>query len=169
VPAGNYFIVVRHRNHLSIRSSVTQNYNGGLGTALSTQYDFSTAQTQAYQNPANTTNAAMTQFVGSSVYVMWGGSTNGMLTSPNAYTFVRANGANTVANPSNDLTYLLNTILGGSTITIIGPGYYPADITMDGLVKANGANTDAGRSNDYTFLLNTILSGNTLIAIQQHQ
>lgn len=44
VPAGNYYIVVRHRNHLAIMSSVRHSIDGSL---TPTVYDFSTGQGQA--------------------------------------------------------------------------------------------------------------------------
>lgn len=43
VPAGNYYIVIKHRNHLAIMSN-----NSVSLSPTSTLYDFSTAQTQAY-------------------------------------------------------------------------------------------------------------------------
>jgi hypothetical protein len=42
--AGNYFIVVYHRNHIPIMTAVTQSLNGSTPSA----YDFTTAQAQAY-------------------------------------------------------------------------------------------------------------------------
>jgi len=45
VPAGKYYIVVRHRNHLAIMSNVRDSLDAGLTPAL---YDFSTGQGQAY-------------------------------------------------------------------------------------------------------------------------
>jgi hypothetical protein len=43
ISPGNYYIVVRHRNHLAIMTSSAQS----LGTSATT-YDFATAQSQAY-------------------------------------------------------------------------------------------------------------------------
>ncbi|HEX7573245.1 MAG TPA: hypothetical protein VF514_09125, partial [Bacteroidota bacterium] len=45
VPAGNYYIVVRHRNHLAIMSSVRYSVTGSLTPVV---YDFSTGQGQAF-------------------------------------------------------------------------------------------------------------------------
>ncbi len=45
VPAGKYYVVVRHRNHLAIMSSVRDTVDGGV---TPTAYDFSTGQAQAY-------------------------------------------------------------------------------------------------------------------------
>jgi hypothetical protein len=46
--AGNYFLVIRHRNHIPIMTAVSQALNGATPQA----YDFGAAQTQAYgSNP----------------------------------------------------------------------------------------------------------------------
>jgi hypothetical protein len=45
VAPGNYYIVVRHRNHLSIMSAAAQ-----LLTESTPLYDFTTAQSKAYGN-----------------------------------------------------------------------------------------------------------------------
>lgn len=44
VPAGNYYVVVRHRNHLAVMSSVRVTVDGSVTPAV---YDFSTGQAQA--------------------------------------------------------------------------------------------------------------------------
>lgn len=43
VGSGNYYLVIRHRNHLGVMSS-----NATMVTSSSTQYNFTTLQTQAY-------------------------------------------------------------------------------------------------------------------------
>jgi hypothetical protein len=63
--AGNYFIVVYHRNHIPIMTAATQALNGSTSSA----YDFTTAQTQAYGSNA------MKQI--GSVYAMIAGDANG--------------------------------------------------------------------------------------------
>jgi hypothetical protein len=45
VPSGNYYVVVRHRNHLAIMSSVSVSIDGSVTPVV---YDFSTGQGQAY-------------------------------------------------------------------------------------------------------------------------
>ncbi|MEO8167800.1 MAG: hypothetical protein ABI623_06105, partial [bacterium] len=44
VPPGNYYLVVRHRNHLPVMSALNQS----LSDNVPTMYDFTTAQAQAY-------------------------------------------------------------------------------------------------------------------------
>lgn len=63
--AGNYYLVVRHRNHLDVRSATT------LGLGLNTaSYDFTTAS-----STANGTNALVD--LGSGTFGLWAGDVNG--------------------------------------------------------------------------------------------
>ena len=52
-------MVIKHRNHLTIRSLNVILVNGTLGTVIPAMYDFSTVQSQAYQKPGITSNPAM--------------------------------------------------------------------------------------------------------------
>jgi len=144
VAAGNYIVSIRHRNHLGIRtpSSLKFALNG-----TATAYNFSTAQAQAYQNGAITTNAAMKD-LGNGIFAMWGG--NGANAGAGATT-VRANGAPAV----NDYSALLTKLNGGTSV----PNQYDAtDFNMDGTVRNNGAPA----VNDYSFLL-SVLGTNSII------
>ena len=149
--AGNYFVVIRHRNHLGVRTAATQLVDGSA-TAPAT-YNFSSAQTQAYQDGAIITNAAMKD-LGGGVFGMWGGNANSNAS-------VRASGPPTL----NDYLYLINTTLGGDVTLILSNVYNSADMNMDGTVRASGPPT----LNDYLFLINSVLSGNVTIIINQHQ
>lgn len=150
VGANNYYIVVKHRNHLTIRSSSTVFVNG----ATPVTYDFTTAQSQAYQNGAILTNAAMKDLTGGgTVFGMWGGNANSNIST-------RASGA----IGTNDYLYLVNILLGGNTATILNT-YSPGDLNLDGQVRASGALTN----NDYLILVNIILGGNTANIYTEHQ
>jgi hypothetical protein len=59
-PNGNYYIVVRHRNHLETWSSVPQSFVTGNPV----NYDFTTASNKAYGNNMKPVG---------SVWVFWGG------------------------------------------------------------------------------------------------
>ena len=78
LPDNNYFLVIRHRNHLGIRSATVRAMTSTMGIQVPAVYDFSTAQSQAYQNPAITTNAAMVDLTGGA-FGMLGGNANGVL------------------------------------------------------------------------------------------
>lgn len=125
-----YFIAVRHRNHLGIRTAAAQT----LQEASSLLYDFTTASSQAHgTNP-------MAE-VSTGVWGMWGGNTTGDY-------MVRATGPPTINDYSNLLNYL-----GGPT-NILTDVYARQDINMDGIARATGPPT----INDYAKLLN-ILGG----------
>ncbi|HMI78432.1 MAG TPA: hypothetical protein VK484_06535 [Ferruginibacter sp.] len=150
---GNYFVSVRHRNHLGIRSAA----NMVLSKTTSTTYDFSSAQAQAYQNPAILTNTAMKD-LGGGKFVMWGGNANSNNT-------VRANGGANAA--INDYAFLINTTLGGNATIQINNVYSNADLNMNATVRANGGANPA--INDYAFLINSVLNGSAALIISQHQ
>ena len=116
-------------------------------------YNFSSAQTQAYQNPSNTTNTAMRDLTGG-VFGMWGGNGNGD-------TQIRATGP----LASNDYGFLITSTLGGNVATIISNVYHRSDLNMDGQVRATGPLA----SNDYGFLITSTLGGNVATIITQHQ
>ncbi len=63
---GSYYIVVRHRNHLAIMSATAQTLS-----YVETNYDFTTAQTQAYGT------SPMRELVVGSVYGLYSGDGNG--------------------------------------------------------------------------------------------
>lgn len=61
IPAGNYFVVVRSRNHLDVQSAVTTPLTAGT----STQYDFTDAVTKAYgTNALKNVNGVWSMFSG---------------------------------------------------------------------------------------------------------
>lgn len=161
--SGNYFVDIRHRNHLSVRTAVVQTVNGN---AAPTVYDFTTALASAKDSAANLSNRAMRDLGGGTAWGLWGGNGNGN-NSPVAtgWKTVRAGGgANALIN---DYAYLINLTLGGVTTTPITNVYHNADYNMDGTVRANGGANPL--VNDYVFLVNYILGASTTLVITQHQ
>jgi YD repeat-containing protein len=67
---GNYFLSAKHRNHLTIRSSITLELNN-----LNQIYDFTNIQSKAYQNPAISSNTAMKD-LGNNKFGLWRGNVN---------------------------------------------------------------------------------------------
>ncbi|TDH26474.1 hypothetical protein EXU57_10295 [Segetibacter sp. 3557_3] len=130
VQKSTYFVTIRHRNHLGIRSTLALDFYAG-----SANYDFTTAAGKAYQNQSYT---SMVQ-VGD-VWLMRSGNAN-------ANGNVKANG------PENDQNQISNIKLKGLLSSLIINAYAPEDLNMDGTVKTNGPN------NDENFLLNEILGG----------
>lgn len=129
VDTGSYYVVVRHRNHLGIRTTMPLHF-AGSGT-----YDFTSGAEQCFQNQAYTSTA----LVGSN-WVMRAGNANADFVSK--YT-----------GPLNDQNHIFNVRLGSSFSSVITNVYAPEDINMDGTIKWNGVN------NDQSFLLNVVLNG----------
>jgi hypothetical protein len=115
-PAGSYYIVVRHRNHLAIMSSVTVSL-----TNTPVNYDFTMAMTAAYGTDP------MKALAGSR-YGMFAGDVN-------------ANGQLKYNLAGNDRAMIL-TRVGGTNINATVAGYYNEDVSMDGVVKYNLAGND---------------------------
>ena len=140
---GTYYISVRHRNHLGVRTSGTLT----LAKITTTAYNFTTGLAQAYKGTV-TNNAMATMISGANtIYCMWGGDANGNKV-------VRYSG------PANDESQLLNTTLGGNKGATVS-GYNNSDLNMNGSVRYSGP------SNDESELLNTILGGNKSTIINQ--
>ncbi len=134
----DYYVVVKHRNHLGIRTA-------GVVSLSSTtaKYDFTTSQAMAYK-PMSHPNEPMAD-LGGGVYGMYGGNSNGD-------GFVKMTGS---SSGSNDYLQIIAT-LGGSTNAQIGV-YTSEDLNMDGNVRMSGASPV---SNDYLKLINA-LGGST--------
>ncbi|MCX6319085.1 MAG: hypothetical protein NTW29_17540, partial [Bacteroidetes bacterium] len=150
VGEGAYYIAIRHRNHMGIRTAAAQY----LKTS-NQPYDFTTAQVAAYQNGVilsngglNNGNAAMKD-LGGGIYAMWGGNAN-------SNTTVRYSG------PGNDQTPIVNGALGGNATIVLANVYNNADLNLNGVVRSSGPN------NDTNVLLNTVLGGNLSLVLSQH-
>ena len=138
--AGSYYISVRHRNHLGVRSANTISLNRTIPIV----FDFTTSLSSAFAG--SVTNNALATLPGG-FFGLWGGDIN---RNKN----VKFNG------PGNDLNELLNTCLSGNkSITLTG--YSPCDINLDRNTKFNGP------GNDLNFLLNTVLGGDKSKTITQ--
>jgi len=116
-PPGNYYIVVRHRNHLAIMSANPV----ALANATPSQpYDFTTSLNQAF-------GTEPMKLVGSS-YCMWAGDVNG-------------DGTVKYNLSGNDRAPILIRV-GGTNINATVTGYYSEDVNLDGTVKYNLSGND---------------------------
>jgi hypothetical protein len=98
VPAGNYYIVIRHRNHLAIMSASAEALSSS-----SSLYDFTTSQSRAY---------------GSSPMVLVGGTSYAMYAGDgNQSGIVTATDANAVFGSLNSSGYTLNDINLSAIVT----------------------------------------------------
>jgi hypothetical protein len=132
--AGNYFVSVRHRNHLGVRTAATLS----LAKTTTTAYNFTTAQTQAF--PGAVANNPMATLAPTAFFGMWAGDANGNRN-------VRYSGA------ANDNNQLLNITLAGNVAGVITNTYNRSDLNMNGNVRYSGA------ANDNNILLNVVLGG----------
>lgn len=154
IDSGIHFVVIRHRNHLGVRSGTTQLIDGNAATP--TTYDFTTAQSQALQDGAITTNAAMAQ-VSTGVFGLWAGNVNQDI-------YVRATASAIPAIPSDAAAILV--ILGG--VPTATGGYSPGDVNMDGRTRATASAIPAIPS-DAAFILSTPLSGVPTATRREHK
>jgi hypothetical protein len=140
--AGNYFVSIRHRNHLGVRTASTMS----LAKTTTTPYNFTTAQTQAF--PGAVANNPMAALTPTASFGMWAGDAN---TNRN----VRYSGA------ANDNNQLLNVTLGGNVATVLTNVYSRSDLNMNGNVRYSGA------ANDNNILLNVALGGSVGTVLAQ--
>ncbi len=115
VPAGNYYLAIRHRNHLGVMTAAALNLTGAP-----TGVDLRSPTTNTWGSNARKT-------VGT-VRTMWSGETN-------------KDGKVKFTGPANDRDAVLIAI-GSSVPTASVPGYRAADVNMDGVVKYTGAAND---------------------------
>lgn len=127
---GDYYIVVKHRNHLAIMSATAQAFSGAI-----LSYDFTDALSKAYDNPSISNDAMVELAVG--MYGMWGGDVNSNGT-------IRYNG------PGNDRAAIFSET-GNAVIS----GYLNSDVNMQGQGRYNGPNND--RSAIFNFVGNTVV------------
>ncbi|HRH39710.1 MAG TPA: hypothetical protein PK760_15275 [Flavobacteriales bacterium] len=113
---GQYFVAIRHRNHLGVMTASP--------IALSP-----TTTTIDFTNPATPTYGTNAQNNVSGTMVLWPGDVNFDGT-------VRYVGANNDRDP-------ILTAIGGSTPTnVVGNVYSPLDVNMDGSIRYVGGNND---------------------------
>ena len=118
LPAGNYTVQVRHRNH--------------LGCATASPIAFTASTTVDMRDPTLVmygTNARKTL---GSTCTLWPGSTSSSSEYPKRISYTGAN---------NDRDPIL-TRVGGVLPTSTVNGYYPEDVNLDGVVKYTGSGND---------------------------
>jgi hypothetical protein len=152
--AGNYYVAIRHRNHLGVRSSATIAFTADITPS----YDFTNAQSQAYQNTTITSNAAMA-LLSNGKYAMWGGNANS-----NDRVNYGAIGSDRIFILSG--TALIGSIIQGlnnNQATVLSNVYSNNDLNMNGTVNYGSIGSDR------IFLLSTVLQNAQSNTITQHQ
>jgi len=121
---GDYFLMIRHRNHLAAMTDAMVTLNGDPALV-----DFS--------SPAlvteGTTPTSARKFLESGVYGLYAGNTN--LKAANNSWAIKYNGGN------NDRTPIL-TLVGTDDPLNIVKGYYLQDVNLNGETKYSGSNND---------------------------
>lgn len=133
---GNYYLSIRHRNHLGVKS---QNLLT-LYRNTSFPYDFTTSLSQAFAG--SVTNTPMT-LLKNSVYGMWAGNAN-------ADNYINIVGGNTT---NNDYLKLLNKL--GTSTNMINNVYENEDLNLDGVIRMTGLSSSL---NDYLILFDAVRS-----------
>lgn len=115
-PAGNYYVAIRHRNHLGVMTATPVSLSSNLAVI-----DFTSASTPVYGvNPM--------KIHANGKRALWGGDAN-------ANKIVKYNGS------ANDRNAIL-AVVGLATPNRIVSIYSPTDLNLDGVVKNNGTNND---------------------------
>ncbi len=160
VANGNYYVTIRHRNHLGIRSATLQTLEGVLGSnPAPALYNFSSSLTQAFKDVTITTNEAMAQNGG--VYLMWAGNANGD-------NFVRVTTQTLPVSITGDGVFILGTILAGVPNATLS-GYSVGDINMDGKVRTITQTLPVTIPGDTNFILSTPLGGAPNATRREHK
>ena len=157
ITAGTHFVVIRHRNHLGVRTGTTQVMDGS--TVPLTAYDFTTAQLQALQDGAIATNAAMAQ--NGSVFMMWMGNVNQDL-------YIRAvtRSLPLPAIPGDGQAVL--PLVGGDPNGTAG--YTRGDVNLDGYTRSTTRSLPLPAiQSDPSFILSIPLGGNNNATRQEHK
>ena len=137
-PAGNYFIVIKHRNHLGVMSANTV----ALANII-TRLDFSDGSTVAFGTDALTTFGMPSNTLG-----LWAGDAtgDGRLNYLGGLSEVPSIRSQVFNDPDN-------SIFGGPAVaTYQSIGYSTADINMDGVSVYSGSGSDV------TFIRNNIFN-----------
>ena len=144
VPPGNYYLSLRHRNHLGVMTQEPVAFS-----ATPVEVDFT--------NPATAVMGADTRLIADTTALLWAGDLNGSQTL-------------SASGPNNDITTMLNRVLTdpGNTLAATNwsvNGYEVNDVNMDGKVSFTGPNNDANTllGNILLHPQNTALASNFLV------
>lgn len=136
--SGDFYIAVRHRNHLGIMTATPITLGEDAADAI---IDFTSPSTLTYGTNAQKNN--------NGTMMMWGGNTDGN-------TFVRMSGPPFI----NDASKLLAKI--GTYTSVLTGEYSLEDVNMDGIIRASGPIF----INDNTFILSVLGSYTNVITEQ---
>jgi len=142
---GNYFLMIRHRNHLGAMTNATVTLDDN-----STLVDFS--DPALVTDGTTPTSARKLLETGPNIYGLWAGNVNQK--DPNLNWRILYNGS------QNDRNEILKRVGTGTPLNIVN-GYYHEDVNMNGQTRYTGAN------NDRVIILNNLGANNPLGTITQ--
>lgn len=154
--AGNYFVGIRHRNHLAIRSAAGAGLLA-LSELNTKSYDFTTAQAAAYQNAAITSNTAMKD-LGNGKFAMWGG--NGNSNTASNYGAFGSDRIFLLTQPNTP--GLITRGLGNDQSQSVSGVYSNNDLNLNGTINYGAFGSDR------IFLLVNVLGNSQATTINQH-
>lgn len=120
---GNYYIGIRHRTHLGVRSNSTY----ALSNTATPLIDFTIAGT-AFDDPSVTKPASPMKTLSGGPLGLWSGDAN-------------FNGIVAFNGGGNDKNIIIST-LGSGNLNSTLPGYNRTDVNMNGVTSFNGAAND---------------------------
>ena len=118
LPSGDYYVVIGHRNHLSVMSKIPR----PLDSQTFNDLDLSNIE------EIFSINALPAELLTGNIYGLWPGDATG-------------NGEVLYSAAGNDRVEVLS-VAGGPTPFDFTSGYFSEDINLDGFVKYTGANND---------------------------
>jgi hypothetical protein len=138
---GDYFLMVRHRNHLAAMSKALVPHSGGT-----LSFDFRSPAAQTY----GSTDFSARRLVEAGVYGLWAGNTN-----------LKADGWRVKYNNANNDRLPILTLVGINDPLNVVNGYYLEDVNCNGQVKYSGS------GNDRIIILNNVGIADPLNTILQ--
>ncbi|WP_299889103.1 reprolysin-like metallopeptidase [uncultured Lacinutrix sp.] len=158
IPSNNYYVVIKHRNHLGIMSASTI-----LLDATTRTVDFTNGTTTTFGTDAQTTFGMQP-----GISAMWAGDTNGdgQLNYSGALSDVPGIRSQVFNDPNN-------SVFGGPPVASYqSQGYYGTDVDMDGLTVYSGGTSDVShiRNNIFNNPSNSVFGGpptSTYLFVQQ--
>jgi hypothetical protein len=134
-PAGNYYVAVKHRNHLGVMTSAPIALNGSTGVSI----NFTSAATGNYQLSGSNGTTYAQRTVANGKRALWEGN---MGSNNNTGNQVRYQGT----DADSDEPYFKVLLDPGNILVIpnyIVNGYDRADANLDGKVIYQGADSDS--------------------------
>ncbi|MFZ2898092.1 MAG: right-handed parallel beta-helix repeat-containing protein [Saprospiraceae bacterium] len=140
---GEYYLLVRHRNHLGAMTAAAVNF-----TPFPPFIDFTTAAQATY----GTTSTSARRLIETATYGLWAGNT--IPKSPGGFQ-IKYNGSD------NDRVPILNVVGTSTPLNVVSNVYMLEDVNMNGQVKYSGS------GNDRVIILNNVGPATPLNVITQ--